>query len=230
MYKIIHNNKVIDVVKVPHFFKLLATGHVAFTDRTSAQGIVGSDNHTLYAFAPVAQRKLEIVTIEEITLEEFSRLQDLLNSDQEVSADESALAAIKREVISRISNICKNKITSGFTITLSDSKSYSFKLTTEDQLNLMSIEGQLVAGADSFVYHATNQPCRIFTREDMLRIINAFKRHTLYHTTYFNIAKQYINSLVDIEKVAKFTYGVDVSEATSDMVIKQILKNGDNLL
>ena len=39
MYKIIHNNKVIDVVKVPHFFKLLATGHVAFTDRTSAQGI-----------------------------------------------------------------------------------------------------------------------------------------------------------------------------------------------
>jgi hypothetical protein len=63
----------------------------------------------------------------------------------------------------------------------------------------------------------------------MLKIISTFKRHTLYHTTYFNVAKQYINSLVNIEKVNTFTYGTDVSEVVKDAVIKRILKNGENL-
>jgi hypothetical protein len=93
----------------------------------------------------------------------------------------------------------------------------------------MSIEGQLNAGAETFIYHATNQPCRFFSREDMTKIISTFKRYTLYHTTYFNVAKQYINSLVDIEKANTFTYGTDVSEVVDDIVIKQILKNGGNL-
>jgi hypothetical protein len=229
MYKIICDNKIVDVVKIPYFFKILSTGHVSYTDKSSAQGIVGSDNRTLYAFAPIARRKLDVVTIEEITPKELERLQGLLSSGQEPSADESALAGAKREIIKRLSSICKNKITAGFSVVLSDGKSYSFKLTTEDQLNLMSIEGQLNAGAETFLYHATNQPCRFFSREDMTKIISTFKRYTLYHTTYFNVAKQYINSLVDIEKVNLFTYGTDVSSAVDDVVIKQILKNGGNL-
>jgi hypothetical protein len=90
----------------------------------------------------------------------------------------------------------------------------------------MSIESQLDAGAKTIIYHATNQPCRVFSRKDMLKIISTFKRHTLYHTTYFNVAKQYINSLVDIEKINTFAYGDDVSKATDDKIIKQILKTG----
>lgn len=229
MYKIIHNGKVVDVVKLPRFFKLLSSGHVALTDKSSSQGIVGSDDKTLYAFAPIAQRKLDIVTIKEITLEEFNKLQSLLNSNQEISADESVLAKAKQQMIARISGICKKKITSGFSLTLSDGEIYSFKLTTEDQLNLMSIEGQLNAGAETILYHATNQPCKFFSREDMFKIISTFKRYTLYHTTYFNIAKQYINTLTSTEKVNMFTYGTDVSEVVDDIVIKQILKNGGNL-
>lgn len=227
MYKIIQNDKVIDVVKYPRFVSFLASGHIAITDKTSAQGIAGSDNETVYSFIP--RFGYQTVTIKEITPEEFSRLQNLLNSNQEISADDSALAEAKREAIKRLSSICKKKITSGFSIILSDGESYDFKLTTEDQLNLMSIEGQLNAGAETFIYHATNQPCRFFSREDMTKIITTFKRYTLYHTTYFNVAKQYINSLVDIEKANTFTYGADVSEVVDDIVIKQILKNGGNL-
>jgi hypothetical protein len=192
-------------------------------------GIVGSDDKTIYSFKPVQHTNIQVATIKEINTEEFSRLQSLLNSNQEVSADESALVKAKRDMITRLSSICKNKITAGFSIKLSDEVDYSFKLTTEDQLNLMSIEGQLNAGAETFIYHATNQPCKFFSREDMTKIISAFKRYILYHTTYFNVAKQYINSLVDIEKVNRFTYGTDVSEVVNDVVIKQILKNGGNL-
>lgn len=227
MYKIIQNNKVIDIVRHPHFVRFLSSGHIAMTDKTSAQGIVGSDNETIYSFK--AHDKYQTVSIEETTHEEFERLHGLLDSDQEVSADEALLATTRANMIKRLSSICKSKITSGFSVVLSDGGLYSFKLTTEDQLNLIAIENQLNAGAETFIYHATDKPCRFFSRDDMIKIINTFRRHTLYHTTYFNVAKQYINSLVDIEKINHFIYGTDVSEAINDPVIKQILKNGGSL-
>ena len=227
MLKVIQNHKVIDVIRSPRFIKFLPTGHIATTDKTSADGLVSSDNETIYSFQN--RTGYAQVSIEEIALEEFNRLKGLLNSDQEVYADDSILANAKRDKLTQLSNICKNKITSGFSVVLSDGETYSFKLTTEDQLNLMSIEGQLNMGAETFIYHATNQPCRFFSRDDMLKIISTFKRYTLYHTTYFNVAKQYINSLTSIEKVNTFTYGTDVSSVIDDIVIKQILKNGGNL-
>jgi hypothetical protein len=97
-------------------------------------------------------------------------------------------------------------------------------LTAEDQLNLLSIENQLKAGASSVLYHATGMPCKLFYREDMLKVIAAFRKHVLYHTTYFNVAKQYINTLTDAKKIETFAYGTDVSFATDDSTIKRILR------
>ena len=228
MIKIIQNDKVIDVVRHPHFVRFLSSGHVAITDKTSAQGVIGSDEKTIYSFKHIPKQKFKTVQFAEVTPEEFNRLQGLLNSNQEVSADDSALAEVKRETIKRLSSICKNQIISGFSVELSDNKLYNFRLTPEDQLNLMIIENQLNSGAETFVYHATNMPCKIFMREDMLKIIATFKQHILYHTTYFNAAKQYIKSLTDITKVITFAYGTDISNTVSDVVLKQILKNGDS--
>jgi hypothetical protein len=56
--------------------------------------------------------------------------------------------------------------------------------------------------------------------------VAAFKRHTLYHTTYFNAAKQYINALIDREKINQFSYGDDVLGVVEDPILRQILKNG----
>lgn len=228
MYKIIQNNKIIDVVKYPQFVSFLASGHITITDKTSAEGIVGSNNKTVYSFQ--SRLGYQMVAIEEITLKEFERLQGLLNSNQEVCASEPVLVKARQRMINQLSNQCKAIISTGFSITLSDGESYSFKLTTEDQLNLMSIEGQLNAGAETVVYHATNQPCRIFSRDDMLKVIKAFRHHVTYHTTYFNAAKQYINSLVDTEKISSFTYGTDVTTVVTDKAIKRVLRNGDGSL
>lgn len=226
MYKIISNDKVIDVVKSPKFIRFLRFGHVALTDKTSAQGIVGSDNKTIYSFSPNIGKKLTVVTINEINDKEFERLSSLLGSGQKISADETALAKARRVKINALSSICKNKIVTGFTITLSDGNDASFRLTAEDQLNLIQIENQLMAGETSFVYHATNQPCRIFEKEDMYRIVKAFRKHVLYHTTYFNAAKQHINNLTDIGQINLFNYGTDISDSVESLVLKQILKNG----
>jgi hypothetical protein len=229
MYKIIQNNKIIDVVKNPLFVRFLASGNIAITDKTSAQGIAGSDNETLYSFKPISRKNVSVAAIEEITEKEFNRLQSLLNSGKEICADESILAQAKQDTLKRLSNLCKNAITAGFYIILSDKQLYNFKLTAEDQLNLLNIENQFNAGANSFVYHATDLPCQVFSRIDMNLILKAYRKHILYHTTYFNAAKHYINSLIDIEKVNNFTYGLDVSNTIADPTIRQILKRGGTI-
>lgn len=225
MYKILQNGKVVDVVKYPTFISFLPTGHIAIVDKSSAQGIVGSDNETLYSFVPNDQIA-DIALIEKISSEEFNRLQNLLNSKQKLTADEILLEKAKQSKIEILSAICNNKITSGFSIKLLDGKTYSFKLALEDQVNLTLIENQLASGANSCVYHATGQPCKVFEREDMLKIITAFRKHVLFHTTYFNAAKYYILALTDIESVDIFTYGTDITNSVKDSALRKILRTG----
>lgn len=226
MYKIIYNSKVVDVVSNPTFIRFLPTGYIAIVDKTSAQGIVGSDGKTIYSFVDNKRADINTVSIESISNEEFNRLKNLLNSGTEISTDTSALIKAQHLAIQQLSDTCKNKITAGFSIILSNNTRYHFKLTTEDQLNLMMIENKILSGDSTFVYHATNRPCEIFTKDDMVKVISAFKKHTLYHTTYFNAAKQYILSLVDLEKVKAFTYGIDISDTVKNNAIRQILING----
>jgi hypothetical protein len=226
MYKIIHKSKVIDVVQNPRFLRFLPSGHIAITDKSSAQGIAGSDGKTVYSFGTVKHPNALIVTIVEISLEEFNRLQGLLNSEQEFVTDETALAKAREATIKNLASICKDKITSGFSIKLFDGKTYSFKLTAEDQINLLNLENQFNTGEKTFVYHATDLPCKVFTRNDMSKIIQAYRKHVLYHTTYFNTAKQYIKSLNSAERINAFTYGTNLVGMTKDPIIRQILRGG----
>ena len=231
MYKVIFNGKVIDVLRYPTYVKFLKFGQVTTTGQTSAQGVAGSDGDTLFGLTPEALKirpTLKLVTIQEITEVEYDRLKALLDEGQTVSADTTELARAKANKIASLSSLCKTKIIAGITLELSDGEKHDFKLTTEDQLNLMRLEAQLHDAAnDIFVYHATNQPCQVFSRSDMHRIVNAAQQHMTYHTTYFNVAKQYINSLLDTEAVRLFKYGTDISFFAENPVIQQILKRGE---
>lgn len=221
-----HEGKIVDVVRNPSFIKFLSSGHIAITDKTSAHGIVGSDAKTIYSFKQASGHEAIVVTIESITKDEFNRLQCLLNSDYKVNESELALIRAKEITIDVLSNTCKSKIIDGFSIKLLDGNLYNFKLTTEDQLNLLSIENQLNTGENAFIYHATGLPCKVFSREDMIKIITAYRKHILYHTTYFNAAKQYVNSLSDIEAVKVFSYGTDIAGTVKDLVLRKILMDG----
>lgn len=229
MYSIIYESNIIDVVQNPTFIKVLPSGHVAFTDKASANGIVGSDEKTIYGFEPVNKKNTKVVTINKISENEFNRLKSLLNSGKNVTANFDVLAATIDKVIKNLSDTCNNKIVEGFSVRLSDGKKHNFRLTYEDQINLLNLENQLGSGIYTFVYHATGEPCKIFTREEVLKIVKAYRKHILYHTTYFNVAKQYVKSLVDIDKVKAFTYGDNVLNAVKDDTLKQILKDGGNL-
>lgn len=234
MYKVIYDNKIIDVLRYPTYLMFLNNGNVTTTGQTSAQGVAGSDGDTLYALTKEALKvrpTLKLVTLYEITEAEYDALKVKLDGGEKVSADDSELTKAKTTKISILSQQCRAKIINGFSIELSDGIVQSFKLTTEDQLNLMRLEAQLRDGTnDIFIYHATNEPCKVFSATDLQKLLNAMYKHTNYHTTYFNVAKQYVNSLEDVESVQLFTYGTDVSSIVTDPVIKQILKRGDQSL
>lgn len=226
MYSIIYKAKVIDVVQNPTFIKILPSGHISFTDKSSANGIIGSDRKTVYSFETVNCKNTKIVSIEEISENEFNRLKGLLNSGQEITADKDILEVTINNAISKLSEVCNSKITEGFSIRLSDGKNHNFKLTTEDQINLLNLENQLNGGSQTFIYHATGEFCKSFTRDDMIKIIKAYRKQVLYHTTYFNIAKQYIKSLNDVDKVTAFSYGMNIAWFAKDPAICKILRDG----
>ena len=87
-------------------------------------------------------------------------------------------------------------------------------LTTEDQINLMIIENQLLSGESSFIYHATNKPCRIYTKDDMLKIINGSNNIKsfmwkdriieLSKLNNLDIVLKKINILIDVKDSIKF--------------------------
>lgn len=227
MYKIIYKDTIIDVVRNPKFVRFLSSGRIALTSKSTAQGIVGSDDKTIYSFTLVNRPDTKIATVEEISENEFSRLNSLLNSGKVVTNNETLLADTKNDVINHLSEDCKNKIIAGFSIKLSDGTKHTFRLTAEDQLNLLNLENQLNNGTvQTFVYHATGEPYRIFTRDDMTKIIRSYRMHVLYHTTYFNAAKQYIKSLTDIDKINSFSYGTDITYTVQDPDIRKILRDG----
>ena len=225
MLKLIHNNTVIDVIQHPNYVRFQKFGKVSMTDKSSAQGIVGSDGKTLYSLFYIPELTYDVVSTEEIDIIEFERLKGLLSTNQSVSTDEF-LEEARVIKIRSLSIACKNKITKGFSLVLSDGEKHHFKLTVEDQLNLMSLENQLSSEQDTFIYHSTNNPCKIFSREDIQKIVKTFRFFTIYHTTYFNAAKHFIKNLTDAEEIKSFSYGTDVSNYDSDATIKQILKEG----
>ena len=226
MYKVSTDTYIVDLLEKVQYVRFLPTGHIAFTDKTSAQGFIGSDGITVYSLAPYKQSGYPEGYLSKIDFKEYNKLQKLLKKGATISADETELAKVKKLLLNKMSYSCKQNIISGFTLTLSDTKSYHFKLTIEDQLNLMMIEQQIINGEQTFVYHATDYPCEIFSKEDMLQIIAQAKQHTLYHTTYFNALKQYILKQEDIKVLNELSYGTDISETISDPTIKNIIKRG----
>ena len=228
-YKIIQDGKVIDVVYNPSFIRFLSSGHIAITDRSSAQGIIGSDNETIYSFSYKSDKATAIVKVYKISLNEFNRLSSLLNSERSINEEDDKLTKNQEIKIAELSKACQAKIIEGFSVRFTDANEYNFRLTAEDQINLLNLENQLNTGADTFIYHGTGLPCRIFTREEIKKIVNTYRKHVLYHTTYFNVAKQYIKSLNDINKINAFYYGKDITWFIKDYAVSQVLRNGGTI-
>lgn len=214
MYKVVHNNLVIDVLDQPQYFRYLSKSkRSVLSDKSSAHGILSSDLKDKYLLKgrerPEGKTWKE-VSIEPITASEYEKYKSLIGK-VEITADENALLAARKEKIDYLSKECNKKITEGIGVFLSDKKYHYFNLTIEDQINLAEIENNMLRNSNQeFLYHENGKECQFFSYEDMKTIISAAKKYKKRHTTYFNLMKASINEIINIEDIEKLKYGDEI--------------------
>ena len=220
MYKIIYNDLIIDLIKKPKYLRYLTkSGRTVVTDESSAHCILGSNNKDIYLLQGVTRpegKDWKEVTIKSISESEYNRLSKAIMSNQSVHADNVELNLVRTEKLKEMSTECHNNIVNGITVLFSDNRYHTFELTIEDQINLMTIENDIKNGANYVLYHEKGKLCQMYSSGDMRLLINAARKHKTYHTTYFNILKNYIYSLYDINIIRSIYYGIELPEEVSD--------------
>lgn len=115
----------------------------------------------------------------------------------------------KMAKIETMCSICNFCITSGI-----DVNDEHYSLTTEDQLNITRLGLQAMDERDSsiLVYHADTKPARVYSKQEMEYIYHKAVIWINYHITYFNLLKQYIETLTNVLDVLAVNYLMDLPE------------------
>lgn len=220
MYKLIVDNIVVDVVKKLRYVRYIPElNKVVITTSSSAHGVCGSDNKTFYALprAEVPQEKSywKIVTAVKICEKEYEELKAALKTNSLVASNH-VLTLERNRKLTELSEACSRAIISGFSCTLSDGKKHHFRLTIEDQLNLVDVQREFDAGTEKIVFHATNELCQLYNRQDIQTILHNAASLKKHETTYFNVLKNCIYSINDLETIRSIKYGDNIQDLPID--------------
>lgn len=183
--------------------------------------------------------EFENVSIIEITEEEYNELHVIMLEHNEIPVqyiitelpplvskipdieEGVTVEYIKDLKINNMSAQCRQIIENGFDIILSDNESHHFSLDTQDQLNLITLSA-LADIQELIPYHADGELCKFYTAEEIKQIVSGATQFKMYHTTYYNALKNYINSLNTTKEIAAVTYGMELPEAFQSDVLKAI--------
>ena len=225
MYKIICNDQIIDVVKKIKFYKHLSgSKFLSMCDESVADYFQGSNNQFYKVqgkYSPEL-RDYPIAIYKNISKLEYDRLILLFKNTKAKIYEDTSIKAFREEKITELKTACDKAIVDGISIRLQDNKIYQFELTLEDQLNIRMLETMYNTGRDSFLYHAKGKKIQVFDRIDMSLIIKSVNTHILYHTTYFNLAKNCILNMNDIESISTFKYGDVLPDKVANTLLDTI--------
>lgn len=237
-YKIIQDKSFIGVVRSGQFVSESTDNHRLFyTDELHGQYV--NYNEILYRdywMIPLISNKYSYqnAEIQEITEEEYLSILQTIQNNEEIIIEEpieeeeeeiipepenpdETLEYVRAQKLSEMSKTCRNVIEGGFDLELRG-EIHHFSLDTQDQLNLISLSA--MAQTQSMIpYHADGEMCIFYTAEEMNDIVATATAFKVYHTTYYNALKGYINALDTIEDIAAITYGTPIpNEYQSDVL------------
>lgn len=177
---------------------------------------------------------LEII---EIDAAEYDALANAIETEEEIVVEqpeetvpeETAPADVSVEFVREMkivemSNMCHKTIERGFDTILSDGNVYHFSLTTQDQINLLSLSTLITNGMTSIPYHADGALCTYYSVQDMMQIITTATQYKTYHTSYFNSLRNWINAMTGISEIYGVSYGVAVPEEYCSVVLSELNK------
>ena len=126
---------------------------------------------------------------------------------------------VRKTKIAEMNAACNIAIENGVDVMLSDGNMKHFSLTTQDQLNLITLQSMIATGETQLPYHADGELCRYYSVSDITAVTNAATAHKTFHVTYFNSLKVYVNALDNISDISEIQYGVSIpDEYQSDIL------------
>ena len=239
-YKLIKNEKFIgvasslDLRRYQHKHRIMLV-----CDEEKAQ-YIQCDNQYYHArwMLPIQTDKIQysICEVIEIDEDEYSALLEAIETGKEieimpdepiedVTVDESDDVTVEflRDVkLKEMSEICNQTITNGFYLVLSDGEEYHFSLTTQDQLNLITLKAMIDEGETNIPYHADGKLCRFYSADDIKAIITAATAHKTYHVSYFNSLKAYVGAIETMDEIKNVKYGMEIPIEYQSVVWKAI--------
>ena len=139
------------------------------------------------------------------------------DEEPEITVDE-----LREMKLREMSLACNQSIVEGFGIELKDGAQHHFSLTMADQMNLLSIQSQILAGATEVPYHADDEEADMFSAEEMATIISAANVHKTYHLAYYNSLKKWLGSLKSIAAISAVKYGVEIPKKYQTALLKRL--------
>ena len=185
---------------------------------------------------PNNTREYFTVLIQEINKEEYDILRESIHNNEPVIIDDDddddepeppvvvpdepdmLVEYVREAKIKEMSTACRNTIEAGFDIELRG-ETYHFSLTTQDQLNLMSLS--VLAQTQTLIpYHADGEECTFYTSDEINTLVQKMNELKIYNTAYYNALKEYINSLETIEEIGAITYGTLIPDQYKSDVLQ----------
>lgn len=188
--------------------------------------------------ANIESINLEII---EIDVSEYDALASAIETEEEIVVPQITeppevedftpdvtIEYMREMKIAEMSYKCNRAIESGFDAVLSDGKTYHFSLTTQDQINLLSLSTMIANGMTMIPYHADGELCTYYSDTDMLTVITLATQYKTYHTSYFNSLKNWIVSMETMEEIGEVDYGVSVPEEYCSIVLHELTTAATN--
>lgn len=123
---------------------------------------------------------------------------------------------VKEMKLQELSEICNQLIEQGVEI---DGKTYSY--TIEDQVNIKNLFDISTTTQQNVPWHSNGNLCKMYTPVEIATLYIAEQKNLIYHTTYFNFMKNYIDSIPDedgaIDKVNAIYYGEPMPQEYLDI-------------
>lgn len=241
-YKLVQENKVVGVVTSHHMVYYQPKHNVLIgCDISKAQYVLYKDclYRALWMVPDHGYKDCTVLDICEIDFLEYDALRCALEVEHEVvleqtSESDPTESVIEEPVITYVRNMkilemsrdCNQSIENGFDLMISDGALRHFSLTTQDQINLLSLSSLITSGITEIPYHADGELCIYYCAEDIAKIIEAATQFKTYHISYFNSLKNWISAMDDLSDIHSVQYGIDIPDEYCSAVFLEMKKRG----
>ena len=98
---------------------------------------------------------------------------------------------LREERLAELQKSCQDAIYAGVEVATSEGMK-KFSLTLADQINLIGLQNLLDKGCSAMPYHADGEAMRLWTVDDMQKILQAADRHVMEHRVYFSLLREWL--------------------------------------